>query len=481
MVLGVTPPSHPADREIHREGILGLLRGRLESGEVTSRALVEQALARITAHADLNAVIALDAEAALKAADEVDSWRQQGEKLPELAGIPALIKDVEDVEGFPTTYGSLIHRDAPAASADGSTAACLKRAGAVVLGKTNLPEFAMESFTANRLWGVTHNPWRHGTSPGGSSGGSAAALSAGVAPIASGGDGGGSTRIPAALCGLVGLKPTSGIIGHGPARLPLDLSSSAPLAQTATDLELLLRLLAQPATGDPSCVYGLVDSADADLLPGRVLTAPRLVGSSEVDGQVVSAFEAATAKMAEAFGRDAEPLGLPVLPESADDDWAAIYAAEDAWAAGWDELDRQRELVDARVLPWIDAGRNTSLADYLASRARRCDHVRTLDELLGDRSILLSPTLTIGSIPADGVMPGLEGRSVPMSYFNTAALNLTGHPALSVPAGEIDGIPFGVQIIAPRGCDGWLLRLAKRWEAAAQWPLVAPGYEVFLP
>jgi amidase/aspartyl-tRNA(Asn)/glutamyl-tRNA(Gln) amidotransferase subunit A len=477
----VSPPPHPAEQEIHRAGLLGLLRTRLEGREITSRELVEQAIARIANHSELNAVIALDADIALKAADEIDGWRRQGESLPSLAGIPALIKDVEDVKGFATTYGSLLHRDAPTAHADGSTAACLRQAGAVILGKTNLPEFAMESFTANRLWGVTHNPWRLGVSPGGSSGGSAAALSAGVAPIASGGDGGGSTRIPAALCGLVGLKPTSGIIGHAPARLPLDLSSSAPLAQTVVDLELLLGLLARPAAGDPTCVYGLLDSADNNLLPGQVLTAPRLVGSSEVDSRVAAAFEEATRRIAEAFGRVPEPLNLPVLPEAADDDWATIYAAEDAWAAGWDELDRQRELVDERVLPWIDAGRRTKLSDYLAARAARCEHVLALDDLLGDRNVLLSPTLTISSIPADGVMPGLEGQAVPMSYFNTAALNLTGHPALSVPAGEIGGIPFGVQIIGSRGSDGWLLRLAKRWEAVAQWPLVAPGYEVFLP
>ena len=481
MVLGVSRPDQPAEHELRAEGILGALKRQLDARVISSRELVELALTRIATHADLNAVIAIQAEPALESAEEIDGWRARGEKLPPLAGIPALIKDVEDVKGFPTTYGSLIHRDAPAARADGSTAACLRRAGAVVLGKTNLPEFAMESFTANRLWGITHNPWRHGISPGGSSGGSAAALSAGLAPIASGGDGGGSTRIPAALCGLVGLKPTSGIIGHVPPRLPLDLSSSAPLAQTLIDLELLLGLLAQPAPGDPTCVYGLIDSPDNNLLPGRVFTAPRLVGSAEVDARVAARFDEVVPSIAEAFGRSAEPLPLPVLSDAADEDWATIYAAEDAWAAGWDELDRRRELVDERVLPWIDAGRNVALADYLAARAQRCAHVRVLDELLRDRNVILSPALTIDSIPADGVMPGLEGQPVPMSYFNTAALNLTGHPALSVPAGEIDGIPFGVQIVGPRGSDGWLLRLAKRWEASAQWPLVAPGYEVFLP
>ena len=161
----------------------------------------------------INAVISVR-EQAVDEARALDGRIAAGEDVGPLAGIPLLVKDMEDVEGVPSTYGSLVFADAPAAAADGLIPRRLKAAGAIVVGKTNQPEFAFAGFTDNLLYGATRNPWNLEASPGGSSGGSAAAMAAGMAPIATATDGGGSIRIPAGCCGLVGLKPTNGVIGR---------------------------------------------------------------------------------------------------------------------------------------------------------------------------------------------------------------------------------------------------------------------------
>ena len=179
--------------------------------------LVASSLRRIEAsNGDLNAVVALRDEAAFADAAAMAHRIAAGRDPGPLAGLPVLVKDSEDVAGLVTTHGSLVLADDPPASGDGLVVSRLRGAGAIVVGKTNVPEFEFEGFTANRLFGPTRNPWAPDWSPGGSSGGSGAALAAGMAPIATGSDGGGSVRIPAAFCGLAGLKPTNGIIGREP-------------------------------------------------------------------------------------------------------------------------------------------------------------------------------------------------------------------------------------------------------------------------
>jgi amidase len=433
-------------------------------------------LERISAASNLNAVVVVDAEGALRRAGEIDALRKTGAPLPPLAGVPTLIKDNTDVRGMRTTHGSLLHKESPPAADDDTVTTQLRAAGAVIVGKTNLPEFAMESFTDNLVFGATHNPWRRDRSPGGSSGGSAAALVAGLSAVATGTDGGGSTRIPAALCGLLGLKPTSGVAGNAAARLPIDLSSTAPLAHTVADLRLLAELTLQPAHGDPSCVRG-PESSDLQRPVGKVFAARRIAGDEAIDADVEAAFLTAMEHFGAAIGREVEILESGVLDARADDAWATIYAAEDSYALGWDVAQARYALLDPRIAPWVDRGMGTALDEYLRARRDRCQYVRVLDDLLQSNNLLLSPTLTRASLPADGRIDIPTGESVPINLFNTAALNLTGHPGLSVPAGEIDGMPFGMQVIAPRGRDLWLLGVAEMWERAHPWRLAAPGYE----
>ncbi|HSN06115.1 MAG TPA: amidase, partial [Candidatus Angelobacter sp.] len=257
----------------------GAIRGTVEAvaaGRVSAVAAVEEALRRIRERdIALGAVVALRADAALAEAAELDARRAAGEAPGPLHGVPVLVKDLEDVAGMPTRKGSRLLVGASPATADEVVPALLRRAGAVVVGKTNLPEFAIEGFTDNLLDGLTRNPWNPAMTPGGSSGGSAAALAAGMVPIATATDGGGSVRIPAGLCGLVGLKPTHGAVGRWPAADWIDLSTYGPMATTVDDVRLLLCLMVGRVDGDPSSAPFPTRPSDGPWRPRRVLVADR--------------------------------------------------------------------------------------------------------------------------------------------------------------------------------------------------------------
>ena len=197
-------------------------------------------------------MVALRSEEALSEARTLDEQLAAGAEAGPLTGLPLLVKDMTDVAGMRTTFGSRVFGAAPAATTDAVVVARLRAAGAIVVGKTNLPEFAAEGFTSNLVFGTTRNPWNPERTCGGSSGGSAVALAAGMAAIATATDGGGSVRIPAAYCGLVGLKPTNGVIGRDPIPDWIDLSTDGPFSIYADDLAALLDVLRGPTPGDPT-------------------------------------------------------------------------------------------------------------------------------------------------------------------------------------------------------------------------------------
>lgn len=458
---------------LRSRGLFRVLTDQLNRRETSAVELTRSALERIEAAEHLNAVVAVDSAGALAQAQDIDRRRAAGAPVGLLGGIPALVKDNTNVRGMRTTHGSLLYAQAPPADHDDSVVAQLRGAGAVIVGKTNLSEFAMEAIADNRAFGPTHNPWRRGISPGGSSGGSAAALSAGIVAVATGTDGGGSTRIPAAFCGLIGLKPSSGVVGNHHAQLPIELSSNGPMATTAADLRVLAEIMLTPQHGDPSCVYG--PSAQWPHSIDTVIAVPRIAGTSPLPPPIDAAFQVAVQAFCTMLGRPADVREEPLLDARADDTWATIYAAEDAFVVGWDTIERHRDLIDPRVLPWIDRGIGTSMPEYLQARRDRLGYVRALDQILGTANVVLCPTITTPPYPVGG----RPGDLIDIDSFNTAALNLTGHPAVSLPAGFIDGMPFGLQVIGPRGADLWLIELAAEFERAHPWPLTAPGYEVF--
>jgi Asp-tRNA(Asn)/Glu-tRNA(Gln) amidotransferase A subunit family amidase len=459
--------------------VIEALRRQLDAGEVSARELVERSLALIAAGNErVGAVVALRAGPALAEAAEIDRARAAGTPLGPLAGLPVLVKDLEDVAGMTTTRGSLEHAsDAPAAT-DGLVPGRLRAAGAVVVGKTNLPEAAFEAYTANRLFGETRNPWDLRWSPGGSSGGSAAALSAGMVPIATATDGGGSARIPAAFCGVVGLKPTNGIVGRSPVPSWIDLSTDGPMGHSVADVALLLDVIKGPVPGDPSAL----PRWEPQPLPARVrlLAAPRTVDWGPLDPALQAAFDAALHVLERDLGLPVELVEPAVVTPAgnADEDWFVICCTEQAHEVGRTVLEEQPELFDPVFLGHMRTGLDTPMAAYQAARRRRFAHTRALDDLLGDDGVLVTPTLAMTAQHADGRMLGADEPGTPANALNTCLQNLTGAPALSLPAGTLpNGLPFGLQLTGPRFRDDVLLSLGARWEQARPWPWFAPGFE----
>ncbi len=389
-------------------GTFSALAGAVREGRVSAVELVTESLRRIEAARNLNAVVSLRAERALDDARALDERIAGGEDAGPLAGLPLLVKDIEHAADLPTTFGSLLHRDAPPAPADGVVAARLRDAGAIVVGKTNVPEFAFEGFTANRLFGVTRNPWALDWSPGGSSGGSAAAIAAGLAPLATATDVGGSIRIPASACGLVGLKPTAGLIGRDSILATLDLNNHGPLATTVADARLLIEILARPVAGDPAAMPPWQPGPDRR--PGRALATARFVAGDALPPSVAERFAAALQAVESDLGLPVEPVEPPaILPSGYDvDDWFRIVGTEQAFDLGEETIERAADLLDPLLLENMRAALAVTRDEYLAARRRRFRYTRELDAALGDDAILLTPTLTVEGWHADGRLPGRD-------------------------------------------------------------------------
>jgi len=462
-------------------GPISALASAVRDGRLTATRLVGASIDRLgRANPELNVL----AESAFDEALAVAALTDRSERpTGALAGVPTLVKDLEDWRGHPTRKGSLALRDAPPAPSSGVVAQRLIDAGAIVVGKSTLPEFAIEGYTANLLTGVTRNPWHTDYSPGGSSGGSAAALSAGLVGVATATDGGGSIRIPASLCGLVGLKPTNGMIGRWPAPDWIDYSTDGPFATTSEDLRLLMEVMVGPVDGDPTAPprKTMQQMARHESPPIRIFAAERTSPLGPLPEGVRSAFSDAAAALADLLGtvlewRDPEgffPDGDPDL------DWFTTTSAEHVASLGPSWVREHMGEFHVATQEYLTTGLDVSIDDYLAARRRRFLYVRTMDELLGGHGLLLTPTvasdgwLADGRRSADAVVHGL-----PPEVYSTAMQNVTGHPALSVPFGMLaTGLPFGLQITAPRYHDFRLLDLATLIEGAFPWPRSAPGYK----
>jgi Asp-tRNA(Asn)/Glu-tRNA(Gln) amidotransferase A subunit family amidase len=453
------------------------LAAGVRAGAATATQLVGLSLDRIRARDDeLHAVVTVRADEALADAAAADAGAHTGA----LAGLPLLVKDTEDVAGMRTTHGSAVHAEDAPAAADSLVVARLRAAGAIVVGKTNTPEFAFEGYTHNVLFGATRNPWAPEWSPGGSSGGSAAALAAGLAPVVTGTDGGGSVRIPAAFCGLAGLKPTNGLIGRSPVPSWVDLSTSGPMATTVTDLALLLEVMKGPVAGDPTAHPAW--SPRMGVWPRRALVASRLGPEGSLPPGIDTSFETAVLAFAHATGLMPEPADLSPLFAAGDpdDDWVTICGVEELHAFGRERFADEAQRLSPVFRTILEAAARVELDAYLDARRRRFAYIRAMDELLGNDTVLVSPTMCVEGFLADGRVPGADRAGTPSEAYNTQLANMTGHPALSLPAGvSANGVPFGLQITGPRFADDLVLTVGATWEAAAPWPPSAPGYEPF--
>lgn len=461
-------------------GPISRIASAVTAKQVTATQVVSKALENIeSSNSALNFMAQHCPESALKDAANYSGFGP-------LAGVPVLVKDLEQVIGLPTRKGSLAFSDAPPETVDGTVVARLKAAGAIVVGKTTLPEFAIEGYTANRATGVTRNPWNLELSPGGSSGGSASAVSAGVVPIATATDGGGSIRIPAAFCGLVGLKPSNGVIGRWPTPDWIDFSTEGPFATTVADLRLLMSVIAGPASGDP---IGHVGVASTDYLnfknqtPTKIYAATRTSDFGDLPTELERVFRDAVSELSGQLNQQVTWIEPGSLFGTADPDldWFTMATAEHLVSLGRDWVVENFELLHPSSQEFFTQGMNSDLDEYIEARRRRFDYIRVMDELLAGDAILLTPTVAEIGWFADGRLATdtPAGLSPPESY-STALQNITGHPAISLPLPVMSsGLPGAIQITAPRYRDDLLLDLAQNWERTNPWQRNATGYDAF--
>lgn len=448
-----------------------LLRG-YRDGSVSPVEVTRDVLDRIRAlDPGLNAFCLVDEEAALAAATgSAQRWRRGGQ-LGALDGVPISIKDLLLTVGWPTRRGShTTDPDAPT-DTDAPSVARVREQGAVLLGKTTTPEYGWKGVTDNPLTGVTRNPWDRSRTPGGSSGGSAAAIAAGMGPLSLGTDGGGSLRIPAGFSGITTIKPTYGRVPLYPASPFGALSHVGPMTRTAADAALLLDVLSGPDPRDPWALAPPAPSVPrlAGGVRGlRIAFSPAL-GHVDVDPEVAAAVAAAAGVFVElgAVVEAAEP-GFTDPLEAFQVLWFAGAAAVLAPFA------QRRAEIDPGLVAVAEAGAAFTAADYVAANAVRNDLGTRMGAFHTRHDLLLTPTLPIPAFAAGRDAPA-EGRWTSWTPF-TYPFNLTQQPAASVPCGfTADGLPIGLQIVGPRHADATVLAAAHAFQQATTWHLRSPA------
>jgi amidase len=440
----------------------------VRAGEVTSAELTSLYLERIErVDAELNAFVTVRGEEALaeaRAADETPS-------AAPFHGVPIAIKDLTATAGIRTTYSCRGLAD-NVPDFDTAVARRIREAGFVVLGKTNTPEFGTTAFTESELNGVTRNPWSSDRTPGGSSGGAAAALAAGLVPLAHGSDGGGSIRIPASCCGLFGIKPSRGRVSSAPFPSLEGLSTAGPLARSVADAAAFLDVLAGYEPGDPfwTTPPERPFAAEVDREPGRL----RIAFTAEppidapVDGECVAAVESAAALL--------EELGHDVVERTPL--WGG-ERLEDAFIRVWQVSPALYAVDPALMTPLnrglVQAAHSTTAAEYAGAVAALQTAARRIVAFWNEVDVVLTPTLALPPVEIGWQERGVDGaleqlhRNTLFTPF-TAVANMSGLPAMSLPLHwSEEGLPIGVQAIgAPEG-EATLFRLAAQVERARPW------------
>lgn len=426
--------------------------------------VVELALARVSGRNEgLNAFVHVDASLALALAEQIDARVAAGEDPGPLSGVPFGVKDLDDCAGMPTAMGTALLRENPPAHVDAPHVARLRAAGAVPIGKTATAELGIDSATSTPAFGVTRNPWNLACTPGGSSGGSAAAVAGGLVPFATGSDGGGSIRDPASLCGLVGLKPSHGRV---PLARPNDTGCQGALTTSTRDAARILDVIAGPTGRDrmslPRPAGSYEDGIDTLPVDGLRVAWSADLGYAHVEPEVATTCrEAAEALIAACrLRRVNADAALPDprtawLPLACHDLYTAV-AATGLWPSGADTLGPITRLA-------IEYGSAQTVEQLDAARAARREFEDHVAELFEQVDILLTPMMAVDGFPAEG--HGRHQLLDPAPDPFGMPANLTWQPAISVPAGlSRRGLPVGLQIVTRRHREDVALRIAHIYE-----------------
>ena len=446
------------------------LAAALRRREVSAAEVVAHQADRIATHdAYLQAFITPTIDAALEHAGAIDLSGRAGDGF---AGVPIAVKDLTSTAGVRTTLGSSLLADS-VPDVDAHVVRLVADAGLVSLGKTNTPEFGLSSYTDNDVLGATSTPWRLGLNAGGSSGGAAAAVAAGLVPWALGSDGGGSIRIPSSCCGVVGFKPTRGRVSPGPVGSDWSgLASDGPIARTVRDLAALLEVLAVPQVGDARYVGGsggFVEAARRAPGPLRIAAwaDPYLPGIN-TDPRIRTVWEDAH-RLLVSLGHEVDVMANPFPPEL-EPQFNIVWSSGMAAAPIPAEVE---PLLRQNTRYWRERGSRHSAAELAGAMQFLESTTREVMTGLGGYDAFLTPTLAMTPQPhawfTESDDPVEAHRRELLFTPFTAVYNMAGIPAASVPFGQVDGLPVGVMLGAPQGSDALLLSLIGQLESAAGW------------
>jgi aspartyl-tRNA(Asn)/glutamyl-tRNA(Gln) amidotransferase subunit A len=453
---------------------------RIKSRQISPVEVLRVYLDRIERfNGELNAIVTLDAERAMREARGMEQRLMAGEDLGPLAGIPFAAKDLEDVGGMVTTFGSPLFID-NIAPADSLNVARLRAAGGYPIGKTNTPEFGAYMQTSNAVFGATRNPWNLERTPGGSSGGAAAALVAGLVPLVTASDGGGSIRHPAAFAGCVGLKPTFRRVPARPEPVLTfdDTAVWGPLTLTVRDAARVADVTFGPSEEDPNALPAPPHPYEATLEeppPMQRIGYCRDLGCF-VQPDVAREVDA-SARVIEGIGHRLEAFEepLPFVGKA----WSLLGAMTEYLKHG-EFLDRDPDKLDPMLRDGLRRIRQSAADDLAYCYRRRTELVRWTAAAFARFDVLLMPTLPLEAFPLGQLHPiEIAGRPIRIhdAFPFTHPFNLSGHPALSLPAGLTDaGLPAAIQLVGPRFREDLLLKVGRQFELARPWPLAPARY-----
>jgi Asp-tRNA(Asn)/Glu-tRNA(Gln) amidotransferase A subunit family amidase len=452
-------------------------RALIGAKKLSASELLESCIRRTDAvDPAVNAMVARDDERARAAAKQADAATMRGDALGPLHGLPIGVKDLENVAGLRTTYGSELFRDF-VPDGDQLIVASVRKAGAIVLGKTNTPEWGAGANTRNAVYGATGNPFDPSLSAAGSSGGSGVALATGMVPLATGSDTGGSLRNPAAYNGIVGFRPTPGLVPSEKRPLGWNpLPVLGPMARNVPDLCLLLSTMASDDAADPlaTTIHGrrVRDPADfarpqqIDLASLRVAVTPDF-GFAPTERHIREVFAEKTGRFSDLFARADE-----ATPDcSGSDETFEVLRAVGFLAGMYERVRDTPEMVGPNVRANVEEGLRYSALDITRAFKQQTVLYQNWQRFFADYDVILSPAVTLSPRPWSELYPAeIDGKPT-RTYFHWLALAYAvtnvGHPAISLPVGlDRNGMPFGLQIVGPRGGDAKVLAVAAALEAA---------------